>query len=259
MPDSEHDMQRFTDKIALVTGGAHGIGEATARRLAAEGASVAVLDITDPTPVVESLRADGHRAIALQVDITRIDDVNAAFGRTVTELGAVDVLVNNAGFLRHATALDVTWEEWRRTFAVNVDGILATVKAALPSMIERGGGAIVNTASVGGIFGTPGLHAYTASKGAVVNLTRNLSTDYRRQGVRVNCVCPGWVPTGFNDPMLVGVTDDELQAIVESGVPAGRQADPSEIAAAIVFLASEDASYISGQALVVDGGLTAGL
>lgn len=126
-------------------------------------------------------------------------------------------------------------------------------------MVSGGAGAIVNVASVGGLFGVGNLAAYSASKGAVVNLTRNLSTDFRRAGVRVNCVCPGWVPTGFNDPLLDGVSERELEALFDRSVPAGRQSDPAEIAAAIAFLASSDASYVSGHALVVDGGMAAAL
>lgn len=252
-------MNRFENKVAVVTGGAGGIGEATVRRLVSEGAKVAIADVTDATELAVEISETGGSVIYVPVDLTDIEQIGMLFDEVERQFGPVEVLINNAGYLRHASALEVSWDEWHRTFSVNVDAVLATAKRALPSMIEAGRGAIVNTASVGGLFGVPGLNAYNASKGAVVNLTRNLAVDYRRQGVRINCVCPGWVPTGFNDPMLVGFSDDELQAMVEAGVPAGRQADPSEIASAIAFLASEDASYVSGEALVVDGGMTAAL
>jgi meso-butanediol dehydrogenase/(S,S)-butanediol dehydrogenase/diacetyl reductase len=129
-------------------------------------------------------------------------------------------------------------------------------RALIPLMLPTGG-AIVNTASTSGLVGEMGIPAYNSSKGAVVNMTRQLAADYTRRGIRVNCVCPGWIPTGFNDPVLEGMSDDEVDAMVEATVPMGRQGTPEEIAAAVTFLASDDATYVTGHALVVDGGLTA--
>lgn len=252
-------MRRYEGRVTAVTGGSHGIGEATARRLAAEGARVAILDIADASEAAGRLRDAGLTAHGYEADVASERSVAAAAARIAEELGPVDVLVNNAGVLLPGTALSVSMDDWRRTFAVNVDAILLTARAFLPGMVERSAGAIVNVASTGGLFGVPDLAAYNASKGAVVNLTRNLSTDFRRAGVRVNCVCPGWVPTGFNDPLLTAVSDAEVAELVERTVPAGRQADPSEVAAAIAFLGSDDASYVSGHALVVDGGMAAAL
>ena len=252
-------MRRFEGKIAVVTGGGHGIGEATVRRLGAEGARVALVDVQDAAPAVARLADVGIDTRSYRLDVTDEGAVGEFVARVVDDLGPVDVLVNNAGVLLTGTALTVALEDWRRTFSVNVDGMLLMTRALLPGMIERGDGAIVNVASVGGLFGVGNLVAYSASKGAVVNLTRNLSTDFTRAGVRVNCVCPGWVPTGFNDPLLEGVTESEVEELVMRTVPAGRQADPDEVAAAIAFLASSDASYVSGVALVVDGGMAAAL
>ena len=212
-------MQRFEGRTAVVTGAAHGIGEATARRLAEEGARVAVLDVRGADQSAARLIAAGARAIGCTADVSNASEVAGAVAEVVERLGPVDVLVNNAGVLLAGDALAVTLEQWRRTFAVNVEGLLLMTRAVLPGMIERGAGAIVNTASVGGLFGVGGLSAYAASKGAVVNITRQLATDYRRRGVRVNCVCPGWVPTGFNDPMLAGTSDEELAALVDRRYP----------------------------------------
>lgn len=248
-------LQRFDGKAAIVTGGAHGIGLATALRLADEGARVAIVDL-------QAIDSPGTERGEIATWVADVAD-EAAVGTVVAAIeerfGPVDVLVNNAALLVAGDALDVTVEEWRRTFTVNVEGLLHMTRAVLPGMVARGTGAIVNTASVGGLFGVGGLSAYAASKGAIVNTTRQMATDFRGRGVRINCVCPGWVPTGFNDPMLAGVSDEEVAQIVATTVPAGRQGDPAEIAAAIAFLASDDASYVSGHALVVDGGLTAAL
>lgn len=250
-------MRRFEGNVAVVTGGGHGIGEATARRLGAEGATIALADVKDPTPAIARLAADEIEAHPYVLDVSDEQAVDDFADRVNADLGPVDILVNNAGVLRTGTALTVALEDWRRTFSVNVDGLLLMARAFLPGMIERGAGAIVNVASTGGLYGVGNLVAYNASKGAVVNLTRNLSTDFMRAGVRINCVCPGWVQTGFNDPLLEGVTEEAVEQLIDRTVPAGRQSDPSEIAAAIAFLASDDASYVSGIAFVVDGGLTA--
>ena len=176
--------------------------------------------------------------------------------RIATAHGRVDILHNNAGRLRGGSVTDLSVDEWDLTFAVNVRSMFLVSRALIPLMLPNGG-AIVNTASTSGLVGEMGIPAYNSSKGAVVNLTRQLAADYTRRGIRVNCVCPGWMPTGFNDPVLEGMSDDEVDAMVESTVPMGRQGTPEEIAAAVTFLASDDATYVTGHALVVDGGLTA--
>jgi NAD(P)-dependent dehydrogenase (short-subunit alcohol dehydrogenase family) len=178
-----------------------------------------------------------------------VADVVAAHGR-------LDVLHANAGVLIAGTALTQTFEEWDRTYRVNVRGTFLTVRAALPQMIEQGSGAIVITASVSGMIGEPTLVAYNSSKGALINLTRQLAIEYAANGIRVNCICPGWIETGFNDPVLGHLDPTELGRLVEQQVPLGRQGTADDIAPAVVFLASDWARYITGQALPIDGGLT---
>jgi len=145
---------------------------------------------------------------------------------------------------------------WDATYDVNVRGTFLTVRAALPQMISQGGGAIVITASISGLIGEPSLVAYNSSKGALINLTRQLAIEYASHAVRVNCVCPGWIETGFNDAVLGHLSPDELDQLIKQQVPLGRQGTPDDIAPSVVFLASDWARYITGQSLVIDGGLT---
>ncbi|WP_375401107.1 SDR family NAD(P)-dependent oxidoreductase [uncultured Amnibacterium sp.] len=250
---------RFQDRTAVVTGGGSGIGRASARRLAAEGASVVILDRDGDAAerTAESIALRSGRATGLQVDVAIDHEVEAAVAQIHDRYGRVDVLVNNAGYLRPGTAVTQTIEDWDRTFAVNVRAMFLLSRAVLPGMVDRGVGSIVNIASTAGLVGEADNIAYATSKGAVVNLTRQLAADFSRAGIRVNCVCPGWVPTGFNDPFLRDMSEEEVQAMVEGQVPLGRQGTPEEIAAAVAFLASDEASFIVGQALGVDGGVTA--
>ena len=249
---------RFEGKVVVVTGAGHGIGRATARRFAGEGAQVVVVDMNESgaAETVDLITAEGGTAQAMVADVSDEQAVAELGARIATAHGRVDVLHNNAGRLRGGSVTDLSVDEWDLTFAVNVRSMFLVSRALIPLMLPNGG-AIVNTASTSGLVGEMGIPAYNSSKGAVVNLTRQLAADYTRQGIRVNCVCPGWIPTGFNDPVLEGMSDDEVDAMVQATVPMGRQGTPEEIAAAVTFLASDDATYVTGHALVVDGGLTA--
>lgn len=249
---------RFGGKIVLVTGGASGIGRAAVERFAHEGASVIVVDLNPAAVnVANDLRARGMDAIGLSVDVSDPAAVDGLRDTVIARFCRLDVLHNNAGRLRASPVVEGDLEEWDRTFAVNLRSIFLMCRAFIPIMQSTGGGAIVNTASTSGLYGEVGIPAYNASKAGVINLTRQLAAEYTRDGIRVNCICAGWVPTGFNDPVLQGMSEEDLQKLVEATVPLGRQATPEEIAAAIAFLASDDASYVVGHALVVDGGLTA--
>jgi meso-butanediol dehydrogenase / (S,S)-butanediol dehydrogenase / diacetyl reductase len=249
---------RFEQKVVVVTGAGHGIGRASALRFAREGGQVVVVDVNGDSAAetVGLIVEGGGAAHALAVDVSDERAVDGLGAEVAARHGRVDVLHNNAGRLRAGSVTELAVEEWDRTFAVNVRSMFLVSRALIPLMRPRGG-AIVNTASTSGLVGEMGIPAYNSSKGAVVNLTRQLAADYTREGIRVNCVCPGWIPTGFNDPVLADMTDDEVDAMVKATVPMGRQGTPEEIAAAVTFLASDDATYITGHALVVDGGLTA--
>jgi NAD(P)-dependent dehydrogenase (short-subunit alcohol dehydrogenase family) len=251
-------VNRFQDKVAVVTGSAHGIGRATALRFAAEGAHVAVIDVRDDQgeQVAFECSGAGHESRYYHCDVTDPKGVTTVIQRVAAELGMIDVLHANAGRLRAGTVLETDLDEWSRILAVNVTGMYLVIRAAVPVM-RHGDAAIVTTGSISGLFGEPALTAYTASKAAVVNMTRSLAIDLAPDGIRVNCVCPGWVDTGFNDPQFEhdSMTADDITALIDRTVPMRRQGEPAEIAAAVAFLASADASYITGQTLVVDGGL----
>jgi NAD(P)-dependent dehydrogenase (short-subunit alcohol dehydrogenase family) len=252
-------VNRFPGQVAVVTGSAHGIGRATALRFASEGAHVAVVDVRDADgeQVAAECSQAGGTGRYYHCDVTDPGGVQSAVERIVADLGTIDVLHANAGRLRAGTVLETDLAEWSRILNVNVTGMYLVIRAAVPVMQKGGGGAIVTTGSISGLFGEPALSAYTASKAAVVNLTRSLAIDLAGSAIRVNCVCPGWVDTGFNDPQFEHdqLTAQDIAALIERTVPMGRQGEPEEMAAAVAFLASADASYITGQTLVVDGGL----
>jgi NAD(P)-dependent dehydrogenase (short-subunit alcohol dehydrogenase family) len=252
-------MKRFDGRIALISGAGHGIGRATALRLAREGARVAVVDLRADAgdETVRLLHAERLEGEAWAADVGNEDDVERVVAAVLERFGRIDVLHSNAGVLLPGSVLEATLDDWERTFAVNTRAAFLLARAVLPGMRAQGGGAIVFTASTAGLLGEAALAAYCASKAALVNLARQLAVDYSRDGVRINCVCPGWIDTGFNDPFLQDVSSEELARLIDATVPLGRQGAPEEIAAVVAFLASDDASLVTGHALVADGGLTA--
>lgn len=245
-------------RVALVTGAGHGIGRASALALAEAGAFVAVTDkrLDAAEETAKALADAGADGKSYQVDVTQADQLEAVVDQLLADHGHVDILHANAGVLIAGTALSQNIGDWDTTYGVNVRGTFLTVRAVLPPMQRQNHGVIIISASISGMIGEPSLVAYNSSKGALINLTRQLAVEYAANQIRVNCICPGWIETGFNDPVLGHLAPDELEELIEQQVPLGRQGTPEDIAPSVVFLASDGASYITGQSLVIDGGLT---
>jgi meso-butanediol dehydrogenase / (S,S)-butanediol dehydrogenase / diacetyl reductase len=245
--------QRFKDKVVIVTGAASGIGEATARRFSREGASVVLADRQKKK--LDGVAADlpRGRVLARVTDVTKYREMEALVRATVRKFGALDVLVNNAGIARVGKIADVKLSDWDEVIAVNVSGVFNGCRAAIPHLIKSKG-CIVNTASVSGLGGDWGMSVYDASKGAVVNFTRALALDHGGDGVRVNSVCPTVTLTPMTGSLR---SNKKLMAKLRERTPLGRPALPADIAAVITFLASDDAGFVTGVNLPVDGGVTA--
>jgi 3-oxoacyl-[acyl-carrier protein] reductase len=247
-------VRRLEGKVALVTGAAGGIGSAIAARFAAEGARVAVtdLDLAGAERVAEALRAEGAAALALEHDVASRPAWTSAVERAQAELGPLDVLVNNAGIARDRTLLKMSDEDWEAVIAVHLRGAFLGCQHGLAAMRQRGWGRIVNISSIGAL-GSFGQANYSAAKAGIIGLTRTVALEAARYGVLVNAIAPGSVDT----PMLRAVPAELLERYREE-VPLKRFAQPAEIAAVAAFLASDDASYLTGQVLIVDGGATVG-
>lgn len=245
---------RFDGRVAAITGAASGIGAATARRLGREGARLSLCDRNGPG--LETLAAELGRDVAVTtLDVSDREAVESWIEATVERSGRLDVLFNNAGIGSYGKTPDVDPARWHRIIDVDLHAVFYGCRAAIPHFRKQGGGVIVNTASISGLFGDYGLAAYNAAKAAVVNYTRTAALDHARENIRVNCVCPGAIDTMLTAPLL---SSAEVAADYERLIPMGRVGRAEEIAAVVAFLASDDASYVTGAAVVADGGMTAG-
>ncbi len=248
---------RIAGKVCIVTGAGSGIGRASAIRLAEEGARVTVVDVNEEA-VRETAATIGDAAYAVTADVSDDAQVRAYTDETVARWGRLDVAFNNAGVNLPTVFHEAPDELIERTLAVNLKGVIYGCRAAIPHMLTQGGGSIINTGSVNSLVSEPFLSIYAATKGGILMLSKSIALDYAKQGIRCNCLCPGWVDTPVNyahAEMLGGL--EQVYATIDSFQPIGRPGEPREIANVVLFLASDESSFMTGSAVVADGAMTA--
>ncbi|MEX1238931.1 MAG: SDR family oxidoreductase [Cyclobacteriaceae bacterium] len=247
----------FKNKIAIVTGASFGIGKATAIAFARRGAKVVVADWLEEPSTIKEIEAEGGTAVFVKCDVSKSKDVSELVNKAIKAFGRIDFAVNNAGIEGEtAPTHECSEENWDKTININLKGVWLCMKHELTCMLKQGKGAIVNTASVAGLIGFPGLPAYVASKHGIVGLTKTAALENAKTGIRINAVCPGVIRTAMID-RITG-KDKTVEKQFENMEPVGRMGEPEEVAEAIVWLCSDSASFITGHALAVDGGWIAG-
>lgn len=248
--------KEFEGKVALVTGGSFGIGKATAIEFAKKGAKVSIADWVEDNETLNAIRSLGEEAIFIKCDVSKTDDVKAMIEKTIATFGRLDYAFNNAGIEgSNGTTHECTEENWDKTISVNLKGVWLCMKHEIPEILKQGKGVIINCASIAGLVGYMGLPAYVASKHGIIGLTKTSALEYAKQGIRVNAVCPGAIKTRMIDRITGNKKEVEEQfAGME---PIGRLGQPEEVANAVLWLCSDEASFVTGHAMAVDGGWVA--
>lgn len=249
----------FANKVALITGGSFGIGQATAVAFAERGAKIVIADWIEDNEqqTAKRVKSTGAEFLFVKCDVSKNDDVRALIEKTISVFGRLDFAFNNAG-IEGATAPshECTEENWDKTISINLKGVWLCMKYQIPQMLKQGKGAIVNCASIAGLIGFPGLPAYVVSKHGVIGLTKTAALENAKQGIRINAVCPGVIKTAMVD--RVTGKQKEAEKVYADMEPVGRMGDPEEVAQAVVWLCSDSASFVTGHSMTVDGGWTAG-
>jgi NAD(P)-dependent dehydrogenase (short-subunit alcohol dehydrogenase family) len=253
-------MFELTDKIAVVTGGGSGIGEAIAALFARQGAHVVILELDEASARggVEKIRAAGGKADAIACDVAEPRQVDAVFPQIASKLGRIDILVNNAGIAHIGNIERTTEEDFDRLYRVNVKGVYLCARAAVPIMLRQGGGVILNMASIASLIGLLDRFAYSMTKGAVLTMTRSIAIDYMKKNIRCNCICPARVHTPFVDRYITQNypgREQEMFRQLSEYQPIGRMGNPQEVAQLALYLCSDEASFVTGQAYPIDGGV----
>lgn len=247
----------FQNKVAVVTGGSFGIGNATAAALAKRGARVLIVDWIENTASLSNLQKEGYDIDFFKCDVSQSKDVTAMIDYALRTFGKIDIAINNAGVEGDtAQTHECTEENWNKTIGINLTGVWLCMKAEIACMLRQGGGNIVNVASIAGLIGFPGLPAYVVSKHGIVGLTKTAALEYAKKGIRINAVCPGVIKTAMVD--RVTGKDKTVEKAFENQEPVGRMGSPEEVAEAILWLCSDAASFVTGDAMPVDGGWVAG-
>lgn len=252
--------ERLKDKVVIITGAGRGIGQTAALLFASEGARIALVDIDEKNgnSTLEEIRSNGGEAIFIHGDLTNSSEMKHMVDKVLQEFGRIDVLYNNAGLNHFGKVADADESAWDRVMSVNVKSVFLTCKYAIPVMVRQGKGVIINTGSTASLVGLANLSAYTASKGAVLALTRNIALDYAKDGIRANALCPGVTATEMTEQVIYDDPDPKAaRDRFDRVIPRGSMADPIEIANVALFLASDESSYMTGAAIPVDGGYTA--
>jgi NAD(P)-dependent dehydrogenase (short-subunit alcohol dehydrogenase family) len=253
--------QRLKDKVSIITGAGSGIGRGTALLFAEHGAKLVLVDRDpDGLTATQAQLTEGAHALAVRADVSKAADIERVVENTLREHGRVDVAFNNAGIMPHGDLLQFEESTWDDVMDVNVKGMYLMCKAVIPHMLARGGGSIINTSSVMATLTEPGYEAYTSSKAAVIGLTKAIAVSYAEQGIRCNALCPGWVDTPMNAKLVEEIGGMEnLKPIIKAQQPLARMATTREVAYAVLFLASDESTAVTGSALYVDGASTAAI
>jgi 3-oxoacyl-[acyl-carrier protein] reductase len=245
-------MRGLKDKVVVITGSAGGIGKASALRFAEEGADIVVADFADGSGTVKEVEAKGRKAIYVQTDVRSIESAQNMIAKAIEAFGRVDVLINNAGITKDAMMKKMTRDAWDAVISVNLTGVFNCTSAVLPNMLENKFGVVLTSSSIVGIYGNIGQTNYAASKWGVIGMTKSWAKEMAKNGLRFNCVAPGFIGTD----MVRKIPEEVLQEKIIIKIPAGRLGEPEEIAAAFAFLASDDAKFINGAVLSIDGACT---